>query len=280
VRLQGKVALVTGGTAGIGAGIVTMFAEQGASVAFTGRSAERGNALEATLRDGGHAVTYVQADSSVESEVARAVSATVETYGRLTVLVNSAAATDATMGGGDSHVDEIRTEDWDHIVRTTLNGTMWASKYAVRHLRAAGGGAIVNISASSSIRSLRSRPAYQAAKGAINSLTRQLAVDYGADDIRANAIIVGFINTGGEVMRRLLADEQYMQVIRGMLVLPRLGEPADIAAAAVYLASDESRYVTGTLLTVDGGATSHQPTLQRAMTSSSPSGPDRTVRPV
>jgi NAD(P)-dependent dehydrogenase (short-subunit alcohol dehydrogenase family) len=147
---------------------------------------------------------------------------------------------------------------------------MWATRHAIPHLKAAGGGSIVNISASSSLRALRSRPAYQASKGGINALTRQLAVDYGADDIRANAIIVGFIYTGEENMRRLLADEEYMRVIRGMLVLPRLGEPADIAAAAVYLASDESRYVTGTQLTVDGGATNYQPTLPRALASSPP----------
>jgi meso-butanediol dehydrogenase/(S,S)-butanediol dehydrogenase/diacetyl reductase len=130
-----------------------------------------------------------------------------------------------------------------------------------------GGGSIVNISASSCIRAIRSRPAYQASKGAINALTRQMAVDYGAASIRSNAVIVGFINTGGEVMQKLLADEGYMQVIRGMIVLPRLGEPADIAAAVVYLASDESKYVTGTLLTVDGGATGHQPVLPRAIVS-------------
>ncbi|MBL7491722.1 SDR family oxidoreductase [Frankia sp. AgB1.9] len=263
MRLQGKVALVTGGTAGIGAGIVRMFAEQGAAVAFTGRNDVRGEELATTLRADGHAVTYVHADSSIEQDVARAVTTAVETYGPITALVNSAAATDVTASGRDNHVDEINTEDWDYIVRTALNGTMWACKYAVPHLRAAGGGSIVNISASSSLRSLRSRPAYQAAKGGVNVLTRQLAADYGADDIRANAIIVGFIYTGEEGMRNLLADPEYMQVIRGMLVLPRLGEPADIAAAAVYLASDESKYVTGTQITVDGGATGFQPTLPR-----------------
>ncbi|ONH28716.1 SDR family NAD(P)-dependent oxidoreductase [Pseudofrankia asymbiotica] len=263
MRLRGKVALVTGGTAGIGAGIVRMFAEQGAPVAFTGRNPARGKELEATLRADDLQVTYVEADSSVEQDVARAVETTVETYGPVTALVNSAAATDVTASGRDNHVDEISTEDWDYIVRTALNGTMWACKYAIPHMRSAGGGSIVNISASSSLRSLRSRPAYQAAKGGVNVLTRQLAADYGADDIRANAIIVGFIYTGEEGMRRLLADEEYMQVIRGMLVLPRLGEPADIAAAAVYLASDESKYVTGTQITVDGGATGFQPTVAR-----------------
>jgi NAD(P)-dependent dehydrogenase (short-subunit alcohol dehydrogenase family) len=263
MRLAGKVALITGGTAGIGAGIVTMFAEQGASVAFTGRNDARGKELAATLRAAGHTVTYIHADSSVEQDVARAVATTVEAHGPITALVNSAAATDVTASGRDNHVDEIATEDWDYIIRTALYGTMWASKYAIPHMRAAGGGSIVNISASSSQRSLRTRPAYQSAKGGVNVLTRQLAVDYGADNIRANAIIVGFVYTGEEGMRRLLADEQYMSVIRGMLVLPRLGEPADIAAAAVYLASDESKYVTGTQITVDGGATSYQPTLPR-----------------
>jgi meso-butanediol dehydrogenase / (S,S)-butanediol dehydrogenase / diacetyl reductase len=265
MRLAGKVALVTGGTSGIGAGIVEMFAGEGASVAFTGRTASTGAALEKRLRAAGAQVTYIRADNNVEQDVADAVAATVAAYSGLTVLVNSAAATDVTGSGADSHVDEISNEDWDRVVRTALYGAMWATKYAIPHMRAAGGGSIVNISASSSIRSLRTRPAYQASKGAINALTRQLAVDYGAEDIRANAIIVGFIYTDSASMRRLLADEDYMRVIRGQLVLPRLGEPADIAAAAVYLASDESKYVTGTQLTVDGGATNHQPTLPRAL---------------
>lgn len=264
MRLAGKVALVTGGTAGIGAGIVTMFAEQGAAVGFTGRSAETGALLEKRLAEQGHRVRFIQADNSIEDDVARAVATTVEAFGPVTVLVNSAAATDVTASGADSHVDTISNDVWDSIIRTALYGAQWACKYAIPHMRAAGGGSIVNISASSSIRSLRTRPAYQASKGAINALTRQLAVDYGAENIRSNAIIVGFIATEGRGMAQLLADEAYMQVIRAMLVLPRLGEPADIAAAAVYLASDESKYVTGTQITVDGGATGYQPTLPRA----------------
>jgi meso-butanediol dehydrogenase / (S,S)-butanediol dehydrogenase / diacetyl reductase len=267
MRLRGKVALVTGGTAGIGAGIVEMFAREGASVAFTGRTKSTGTALEKTLRGRGATATYIQADSKSEADVAAAIAAAAEAYGPVTVLVNNAAATDVTISGVDNHVDEITSEDWDYTVHTALYGTLWACKHAIPQMRTAGGGSIVNISASSSVRSIRSRPAYQASKGAINALTRQMAVDYGAENIRSNAIIVGFINTGGDMMRKLLADEQYMQVIRGMIVLPELGEPADIAAAAVYLASDESKYVTGTQLTVDGGATSHQPVLPRTMVS-------------
>jgi meso-butanediol dehydrogenase/(S,S)-butanediol dehydrogenase/diacetyl reductase len=267
MRLEGKVALVTGGTAGIGRGIVKMFAEQGASVAFTGRNAERGTAWQETLRADGLEVTYVHADSKVEADVAQSVETTVEKYGSLTVLVNSAAGTDQAITGIDNHVHEILNDDWDYMVRTALYGTLWASKYAIPHMRAAGVGSIINISASSSIRSLRGRPAYQASKGAINSLTRQIAVDYGADRIRCNAIIVGFIATEGETMAELLQNEQYMSVIRGMLVVPYVGEPADIAAAATFLAADESKYVTGSQITVDGGATSYQPTLPTTITS-------------
>jgi meso-butanediol dehydrogenase/(S,S)-butanediol dehydrogenase/diacetyl reductase len=265
VRLSGKVALVTGGTAGIGAGIVEMFAREGAAVAFTGRSPDRGEALEKRVRDSGGTAMFVKADNKVEADVARAVSETAEAFGSLTVLVNSAAATDVTISGVDSHVDEITNDDWDYTIRTALYGTLWASKYAIPHMRAAGVGSIINISASSSLRAVRSRPAYQASKGAINSLSRQMAVDYGMDNIRSNSIIVGFIYTDEPNMRKLRDDEEYMSVIHGMVLLPRLGEPADIAAAAVYLGSDESKYVTGTQLTVDGGSTNHQPVISRVV---------------
>lgn len=262
MRLDGKVALVTGGTSGIAAGIVEMFAAEGARVAFTGRTRATGEALERDLRARGlEHVTYVQADSSVEADIAAAVASASEAYGPVSVLVNSATAGDVSASGADSHVDDISNEAWDQILRTTLDGARWASKYTIPHMRAAGRGSIVNISASSSLRSLRTRPAYQAAKAGLNALTRQMAVDYGAEDIRANTIIVGFIYTGTDTMKKLLASDEYMRVIRGQLVVPRLGEPADIAAAAVYLASDESKYVTGSQLTVDGGATNHQPTL-------------------
>ena len=211
---------MTGGTAGIGAGIVEMFASEGASVAFTGRTKSTGTALEKALRERGATATYIQADSKSEADVAAAIAAAAEAYGPVTVLVNNAAATDVTISGVDNHVDEITSEDWDYTVHTALYGTLSVCKHAIPQMRSAGGGSIINISASSSVRSIRSRPAYQASKGAINALTRQMAVDYGEENIRSNAIIVGFINTGGEIMRKLLADEQYMQVIRGMIVPP------------------------------------------------------------
>ncbi len=183
---------------------------------------------------------------------------TVAEFGRLTTLVNNAISDDSG-SGNDSHVDVMDNETFDNIMQISLKGTFWASKYAIPEMRKAGTGSIVNISASSSKQSLPHRPAYQASKGAINALTRQMAVDYGKENIRCNAIIVGFIFTGTPEMTAILADDNLRAAFEKNVVVPYLGEPADIAAGVVYLASDESKYVTGTQLTIDGGALCRQP---------------------
>ena len=258
MRLAGKVALVTGGTKGIGRGIVHMLAEQGAAVTFTGRSADIGQESQAALTAAGYDVQYVQADNGVESDLAAAVRTTVERFGKLTTLINNAIASDDAGSGRDSHVDLLDDATFETIMRVALMGTVWATKHAIPEMRKAGSGSIVNISASSSKSALPHRPAYHASKGAINSLTRQLAVDYGKDDIRANAIIVGLIVTGGATVAAMLENPRYREAFSKNIMVPRFGEPADIAAGVVYLASDEAKYVTGTQLTIDGGALCHQ----------------------
>ena len=257
MRLEGKVALVTGGTRGIGAGIVEMLAAEGAAVAFTGRSEDAGRAVEAAVKDDGVRAMYVRADSGFEDQVAGAVGATVEQFGSLTTLVNNAIA-DEVGAGNDSHVDEVDDDTFGQILRIALMGTVWASKHAIPEMRKAGSGSIVNISASSSKSALPHRPAYHASKGAINALTRQMAVDFGKNDIRANTIIVGFIYTGTDAMAPILDNPAYRSAFEKNIMVPRFGEPADIAAGVVYLASDESKYVTGIELTIDGGALCHQ----------------------
>jgi meso-butanediol dehydrogenase / (S,S)-butanediol dehydrogenase / diacetyl reductase len=257
VRLEGKVALVTGGTRGIGRGIVQMLAAQGAGVTFTGRSEANGAEVEALVAAAGGRATFVRADNGNEDDVAAAVRAAVDEYGSLTVLVNNAISDD-TGSGRDNHIDEIDNETVDNIMRIAVMGTFWACKYAVPEMRRAGSGSIVNISASSSKRALPHRPAYHASKGAINALTRQLAADYGPDDIRVNTIIVGFIYTGSATMTAILDDPAGRAAVERNIAVPRLGEPADIAAGVVYLASDEAKYVTGTELTIDGGALCRQ----------------------
>jgi NAD(P)-dependent dehydrogenase (short-subunit alcohol dehydrogenase family) len=256
MRLEGKVAIVTGATYGIGTTIVERLAQEGASVVFTGRSADKGQALQDDFRSRRLAVSYCRGDAAVEDDVRRAVDAAVDTYGPITTVVNNAAATDITRpGGGDSHVAEITNEAFDAVWHVGVHGVLWTSKYAIPHMREAGGGSIINISAASSVRAIEGRPAYQASKGAINALTRQMAVDYGPHGIRSNAIIVGFTPTGGEVITKMVQNESFIAAVMRAIPTPRLGSPHDIANGCVYLASDEAEYVNGVLLPIDGGFT-------------------------
>jgi NAD(P)-dependent dehydrogenase (short-subunit alcohol dehydrogenase family) len=258
MRLAGKLAVITGGTKGIGRVTAIMMAEQGAKVVFTGRSPDAGAEVETTIRDAGGVASFVPADNKIEDQVAGAVHTAAELYGPVTALVNNAIATDEVSSGGDSHVHELDTRVLDEIMKAALYGAIWASKAAIPYMRQAGRGSIINISASSSVGSIPGRPSYQASKGAINSLTRQMAVDYGKDGIRVNTIVVGFTDTGSDTFKKMLGDPEIRAAFERLVLTPYLGESSDIANGAIYLASDESKYVSGTMLTIDGGALCHQ----------------------
>ena len=214
--------------------------------------------MEARIGEAGGAGLFVRADNRREDEVPAAIHAAAKAYGPVTVLVNNAIASDEVGSGLDSHVDTIETGVLDQIVRAALYGAVWASKHAIPYMRKAGRGSIINISASSSVRAMPGRPAYQASKGAINALTRQMACDYGKDNIRVNTIVVGLINTDSTLFRQMLGEPEVRQAFESLVVLPRLGEPADVANGAIYLASAESKYVTGSMLTIDGRALCYQ----------------------
>jgi len=258
MRLDGKVALITGGTRGLGRMTAIMMAKEGAKVAFTGRTVEGGREVEERIKEAGGTGIFIPADSSKEEDVAAAVEKTVATYGSLTTLMNNAIATDHVGSGRDSHVHDIDTATLEGIIRVALYGTFWASKYAIPHMLKTGNASIINISASSSVSSIPTRPAYQASKGAINSLTRQMAFDYGKRGIRVNTIVVGFVYNGSESFRRLMEHPEMKPAMEKLILLPYIGDAPDIANGAIYLASDESKFTTGSMLVIDGGMTCHQ----------------------
>jgi NAD(P)-dependent dehydrogenase (short-subunit alcohol dehydrogenase family) len=258
MRLKDKVAVITGGTRGIGRTMAIMMAKEGAKVVFTGRSVDLAKEVEERIRETGGEGVFVRADNKSEEEVAAAIHKAAELYGPVTTLVNNAIASDDVGSGRDSHVDQIETDTLDQIIRAALYGAIWASKYAIPYMRKAGNGSIINISASSSVGAIPHRPAYAASKGAINSVTRQMAFDYGKENIRTNTIVVGFINTGSDSFKRMLGTPHIREAFEKLVLVPQLGEPSDIAYGAIYLASDESKYVTGSQLFIEGGALCHQ----------------------
>lgn len=256
-RLAGKVAFITGGTRGIGRVIAIMMAQQGAKVAFTGRS-DAGYEVEERLKEVGGTGMFIRADNKSEEDIKAAIQQAVDAYGPITTLVNNAIASDDVGSGKDTQVDTLDTDVLDQIVRAALYGTIWAAKYAIPHMRKAGSGSIINISASSSVGAIPERPAYAASKGAINSLTRQMAFAYGKENIRTNTIVVGFINTRSANFERMLGTPHIRDAFEKLVLVPRLGMPSDIANGAIYLASDESGYVTGSQIFIEGGALCHQ----------------------
>jgi len=252
--LKDQVALVTGSTRGIGRGIATMFAAEGAQVVITGRSRELGQRLEGELRKAGGDALYVPMDVGRDEDVRAAVAAAVRRYGRLQILVNNAAPTELLgHGRDDDAVTELKLDGWDRVMNVALKGMVRACQAAIPEMIKAGGGAIVNISSAAAVLGLAGQDTYTAAKAAIHGLTRSMAVEYAAHHVRSNCIVVGFVPTGDRA-RQMAADPVMGPAIRS-IHLTRLGTPEDIAYAAVYLASSEAAFVTGAILPVDGGVT-------------------------
>ena len=249
-RLDGKVALITAGTKGVGRGIVARFGAEGAKVVFVGRTASAGEKVEKEERALGHEVTFVQCDLGDEAQVQAAARATVETYGGLDALVNNAASTE--LGVIDGRLGDIELDDWNQILRNNLTGMFLVTKHALRHMGSANGGTVVNISSIASITGLPGSAAYTAAKGAFNSLTRSIATDYAKAGVRCNCLVLGL--HPGDNWGFYLTDPRFRDAMAAVHLTPRFGLPDDTALASVYLSSDESGFVTGTQFTIDGGA--------------------------
>ncbi|HEY5657668.1 MAG TPA: SDR family NAD(P)-dependent oxidoreductase [Myxococcota bacterium] len=249
MRLSGKVALITGGTSGIGAATAALFAREGAAVTITGRSEGRGRkVVEEIERDGGLAL-FVRGDVCVAADCRRAVDETVAAFGRLDVLFNNAGVFVA------NDVIDCSEEEWDLQVDVSLKGTFLMSKVALPHMIAQGSGSIINNSSGWGLVGGDRAVAYCAAKGGVVVMTKAMAIDHGRHGVRVNCVCPGDTVTP---MERQDAEHRGMTwdaYVAGASARPlgRMGEPDEIARAALFFASDESSFVTGAILPVDGG---------------------------
>jgi NAD(P)-dependent dehydrogenase (short-subunit alcohol dehydrogenase family) len=245
-RMAGKVALISGSTRGIGRSIAEQFAAEGAKVAVTGRTVEKGEKVVARIREAGGVANFFRLDINEEDSVREVVQATVDRFGRLSTIVNNAAPT-TEVSTTVKPLAQLTTKEWNNILVPTLTGNVfWASKYAWPHLAEAEGASILNISSGQSMAGFTGFSAYAAAKGGVNSLTRVLAVEGAPSGIRCNCIVVGRVVAG--------RGDSGVGVGEGSGGrLTRIGSPMDIAYAATWLASDEAAFVTGELMTADGG---------------------------
>ena len=257
-RLQDKVAIVTGGTSGIGAATAELFAGEGAQVVIAGRSQEKGQALADRL---GERVTYRRQDVMVEDDIRRVIDDTVERFGKLDVLFNNAGGPTA------GNVEDITAENVDYGFRLLFTSCVLGMRFAIPHMLAGGGGSIINNSSVAAIRHLQGNILYSAVKAGLTHYSRLAGVQLGPRGIRVNVISPGAIATpifwGGSERANTLPDEENARKLEKLqrnlaraTPLKVSGLDRDIATAALYLASDEGRFVNCHDLVVDGGRTS------------------------
>jgi NAD(P)-dependent dehydrogenase (short-subunit alcohol dehydrogenase family) len=250
-RLDQKACLVTGGGSGIGRATCLLFAEEGARVAVADKRAEAAEAVAAECRARGAEAIAVAGDVSKDADAKRMVDETVRAYGRLDVLVNNAGY------GFAGTVTDTDEEAWDALMAVNVRGVFLCSKHAIPAMAASGGGSIVNTASVVAAIGIRNRAAYCASKGAVAALTRAIAIDHVAEGIRCNAVAPGTIDTPyfDEILRKSPVAADTRKALEARQLLGRLGTPEEIAAGILFLASDESRFATGSILTLDGGMT-------------------------
>jgi NAD(P)-dependent dehydrogenase (short-subunit alcohol dehydrogenase family) len=253
MRFRGKVAMVTGSTKGIGAQVARRFAAEGASVVVTGRSKEAGEGVADEIRASGGTAIFLAGDVSDPHAIARVVQGAVAEFGRLDVLINNAAPVENLTG--ECRLTDEPLEAFETMMRVGLFGAAYAAKAAIPEMLKGGSGAIVNISSIAGLQSVDGLPGYSCAKGALQSLTRQLAGQYGKEGIRSNCIIVGAIYHTDSIASAVIGHPRVRQALGEVLLTKNseVGTPDDIAEAALFLASDGAWYINGVLLPVDGG---------------------------
>lgn len=254
LRLEDKVAIVTGAGKGIGKGIATSFVEQGAKVVIATIDEDEGKETEQTLNQPspGNAF-FIQTDVASEQSIKNMVQITAEKYGKIDILVNNAGITTF------KSIEEATIDDWDELINIDLRGPFLCSKYVIPHMKKQRSGSIINISSNHAVATLPNTEIYAAAKGGVNSMTRSMALSLGKYGIRVNAICPGFTNTPHYQQWLLAEDDPNLadQRVKDLHVTARICEPEDIGKMAVYLASNDSLMMTGENLMLDGGLSIH-----------------------
>ncbi len=248
MRLEGKVAFISGGARGMGAEEARLFSREGAKVVIGDMRENEGRQVEAEISERGGEILFLHLDVTSEASWADAISATVARFGKLDILVNNAGI------GAAGLVENTTAEDWDRVMEVNAKGVFLGTKVAIPALRQAGGGSIINISSQLGIvGSDHSSPHYQASKGAVRLFTKNTAMQYAKDRIRANSVHPGPIVTPMTETGRS-NPENYGRML-SKIPMNRYGRPEEVAYGVLYLASDESSYVTGSELVIDGGWT-------------------------
>ncbi|MEH7384602.1 SDR family NAD(P)-dependent oxidoreductase [Bacillus sp. JJ1521] len=241
-KLQGKVAVITGGASGIGAATARLFVEEGAKVVLVDLNEEKGKAFEAELKALNAEALFVKANITSEEEVANIYKQTIEAFGKVDVVFNNAGI------GRVQPSHELEYSEWRNTVNVDLDGVFLVAREAIREFLKADGGVIVNTASMYGWVGSPGSAAYNAAKGGVVNLTRSLALEYAEQNIRVNALCPGFIDTP-------IIPEESKEVLRTMTPMKRLGQAEEMAKAVLFLASDDSTFMTGNSLIVDGGYT-------------------------
>lgn len=257
-RLAGKVAIVTGSGHGLGAETARVLAAQGAKLAIVDIHLEAAQSVVAEIEAAGGQALAVQVDLMSEDAIKAMVEAVVARFGRIDVLHNNAAALDMAQRGADRDVCNVAIEAWDRALDVNTRGAMLCCKHVIPVMLKTGGGSIIHSTSGFGLLGDVTLTAYAASKAALMALSRSVAAQYGKQGIRSNAIMIGFvINDHAQKS----VPEEIKQILLAQHLTPELGQPRQIADAVAFLASDESSFITGATIPVDGGFTSHSPAM-------------------